>query len=97
MSRENLLTVRNKGEAAINWIIDNQLGRRNLTPEQRDYLLGKKYNREKKAPVGFSDRDVSGGQNVQGSTTAEKLAEQYKVDEKTVRRAGQFAEAVISF
>src|SRR5262249_33980651 len=28
-------------EYAINWIIDNQLGRRNLTPDQASYLRGK--------------------------------------------------------
>lgn len=31
------------------WIIDNQLGRRNITPEQRNYLIGKRYELEKKA------------------------------------------------
>ena len=35
-------------EAAINWIIDNQLGRRNLTPEQASFLRGKRFNMEKK-------------------------------------------------
>ena len=29
--------------AAIAWICKNQLGRRNLTPEQRKYLIGKQY------------------------------------------------------
>ena len=33
---------------AINWIIDNQLGRRNLTFEERASLIGRKYNNEKK-------------------------------------------------
>ena len=28
-------------EAAKNWIIFNQIGRRNVTPEQRAYLIGK--------------------------------------------------------
>jgi cell fate (sporulation/competence/biofilm development) regulator YmcA (YheA/YmcA/DUF963 family) len=36
----------------INWIIDNQLSRRNITDDQRAYLLGKRYKEEKKA-VGF--------------------------------------------
>jgi hypothetical protein len=34
-------------EDAINWIINNQLGRRNLTAEQKSYLRGKRYNQEK--------------------------------------------------
>jgi len=36
-------------EDALNWIIENQLGRRNLTATQRSYLLGKRYLNEKKA------------------------------------------------
>ncbi|MGH2414456.1 MAG: hypothetical protein ACRDEA_12385, partial [Microcystaceae cyanobacterium] len=34
-------------EAAISWIIDNQLGRRNLTPEAASYLRGKRYRLQK--------------------------------------------------
>ena len=33
--------------AVIAWICKNQLGRRNLTPEQRKYLIGKRYEAEK--------------------------------------------------
>ena len=36
-------------EEAVVWICKNQLGRRNLTPEQRRYLVGKQYEAEKKA------------------------------------------------
>ena len=36
-------------EKAIAWICRNQLGRRNLSPEQKRYLLGKQYEAEKKA------------------------------------------------
>lgn len=32
----------------INWIIDNQLSRRNITEDQRAYLIGKRYKEEKK-------------------------------------------------
>ena len=32
---------------AIAWICKNQLGRRNLTPEQKKYLIGKQYEAEK--------------------------------------------------
>src|SRR2546425_6224827 len=35
-------------EDAINWIINNQLGRRNLTEAQKSYLRGKRYQQEKK-------------------------------------------------
>jgi hypothetical protein len=73
------------------WIIANRLGRRNLTPEQQDSRLGKTDNREKSQG---ERTDLTAGQNGQKFTTAEKLAEQDKGDEKTGRRAGQFAEAV---
>ena len=33
--------------AAIIWICKNQLGRRNLTPAQKKYLVGKQYSAEK--------------------------------------------------
>ena len=41
-------------EQARNWIIDNQLNRRNLAPTEASYLRGKRYNAEKmtKAEVG---------------------------------------------
>ena len=32
---------------AIAWICKNQLGRRNLTPQQKKYLIGKQYESEK--------------------------------------------------
>src|SRR5262245_23106421 len=36
-------------DAARRWVIDNALGRRNLTREQRDYLIGKRYLAERRA------------------------------------------------
>jgi len=35
--------------AAIAWICKNQLGRRNLTPQQKKYLIGERYEAEKMA------------------------------------------------
>ena len=35
--------------AAISWICKNQLGRRNLTPQQFKYLIGQQYDAEKLA------------------------------------------------
>lgn len=46
------------------FVIDNQLGRRNITPEQALYLRGLKYNVEKKNREQYS-REVQTGQNVQ--------------------------------
>ena len=36
-------------EAAMDWMDANQLGRRNITPDQFTLLLGRRYNRAKKA------------------------------------------------
>lgn len=47
-------------EAAADWIDKNQLGRRNLTPDQMSLLRGRRYNRTKGAHGG--DRK-SKGQN----------------------------------
>ena len=37
-------------EEAIAWICRNQLGRRNLTPEQKKFLIGKQYSVEHRKP-----------------------------------------------
>lgn len=76
-------------EEAKGWIIKNQLARRNLSADQRNYLLGMLYNTEKKHHGG----DRSSGQNAH-LKTAEILARNHDVNERTVRRAGKFAEVV---
>ncbi len=76
-------------EAALQWILEHQLGRRNLTPEACAYLRGKLYNSTKSQGA---RRDLTSGHNVQKSTTAQNIAAQYKVDAKTIRRDGDFAE-----
>lgn len=86
-------------DAVMDWMDANQLGRRNITPDQFTLLLGRRYNRAKKAQFSRPGNDSASkrdGQNVQRDiqTTAEKLAVEHGVDERTVRRAGQYAEAV---
>jgi ParB-like chromosome segregation protein Spo0J len=68
------------------WIIRNQLGRRNLTPARFEYYIGKLYN-EQKAET--SQEKQAGGGNV-----AEKLATEFDVSEKTVRRYGVNAKGI---
>jgi phage N-6-adenine-methyltransferase len=75
-------------EEAEDWIDRNQLGRRNLDSRQMSLLRGRRYNRTKK-PGRPSEKP---GQNVRVS--AEVLAAEHSVDEKTIRRDGKFAEAV---
>lgn len=84
---------------AVAWICKNQLGRRNLSDEQRVYLLGKRYAAEKQIE---KLRDESGrftpcGQNdPQGETserrrTSERIAQEIGKSEKYVRRAEEYA------
>jgi hypothetical protein len=72
------------------FIISTQLGRRNLSPAAESYLRGKRYLETKKQGA---RSDKTSGQSDQ-KTTAEKLGEEFKVGEKTVRRDARFAEAV---
>jgi hypothetical protein len=78
--------------AATNWIIDNQLGRRNISQQARKVLLGKRYNAAKNGQGG----DRKSNRQLDGliATTAETLAEAHDVSPRTVERAGEFAEAV---
>jgi ATP phosphoribosyltransferase regulatory subunit HisZ len=57
-------------------------------------LRGRRYNRAKQTHGG--EREAS-GQNAHMLRTAEQLAEQHGVDEKTIRRDGKFAEACERF
>lgn len=89
---------------AIIWICRNQLGRRNLTDEQKKYLIGKQYEAEK-ATRGESargqPRDKSGKfhRNVQNEqygspvpeSTREKVAKENNVTGSYVHRADQFS------
>lgn len=82
-----------RGEA-INWIIGNQLGRRNVTDEQKSYLRGKRYVEENKGHGG--DRKSDNGSSAHNAhlKTADKLAGEYDVNPATIRRDAKFAEAV---
>lgn len=75
---------------AKDWIIRNQLGRRNLTREQRAYLIGKQYE-ERKRSIGRPEKSA---QSEHLKKTAEVIAEENKVGQATVRRAADFARAV---
>lgn len=76
-------------EAAINWIIANQLGRRNLTEEQKSYLRGKRYNLEKKPHGGDHKSNTDNRYPLH-----KKLAQEYAVAPSTIQADGQFATAV---
>jgi N6-adenosine-specific RNA methylase IME4 len=76
---------------AADWMDRNQLGRRNLHPDAFTLLLGRRYNRAKRQG---ERTDITSGKSCQKSTTAERLALEHGVTEKTVRNAGKVADAV---
>lgn len=78
-------------EEAEDWIDKNQLGRRNLDARQMSLLRGRRYNRTKGTQGGDKR---STGQNVRLIDNAAALAAEHGVNEKTIRRDGEFAEAV---
>jgi site-specific DNA-methyltransferase (adenine-specific) len=76
-------------DAAADWIDKNQLGRRNLTPDQMSLLRGRRYNRAKKAP----HRPEKGDQNdpLNPQKTADRLAKEHGVSPATIKRDGKIA------
>ena len=90
-------------EEAIAWICRNQLGRRNLSPEQKRYLLGKQYEAEKKAAKIFRGNQYtlakkSGGahddNHHSGKKTCDRIAEENGVSKDTVIRASKYMKGV---
>jgi hypothetical protein len=73
----------------ISWMIDLQLGRRNMSSNEISYYRGLKYNQEKK--IEKTDNFSSTGTS---QKTSQKLAEKYGINEKTIRRDAEFAKGV---
>jgi N6-adenosine-specific RNA methylase IME4 len=80
-------------DEAMDWMDANQLGRRNIQPQQAEFLRGRIYNRRKKA-VGKPSGTIL-GQNDPVST-AEQVAAETGVSPATVKRNGKMAEEVES-
>jgi hypothetical protein len=86
-------------EAALSWIANHQLGRRNITPEIASYLRGKRYlnlrgdradNLRQNSPkcksctsVESDGEDLPQSENLITSDAAKRLAQQYKVSVRT--------------
>lgn len=73
--------------AAIDWMISNQLGRRNLSARQVSYLRGKQQQQQKKITN-------PGGSNQPFENTAARLAKQHRVNKSTIYRDVNYAKAV---
>ncbi len=84
-------------ESVFDWMDANALGRRNLTSDAFKLLLGRRYNRVKKA-LGFQDAGPGRGKTLDQVdpmfSTADRLAAQHGVSSATVKRAAKFAKEV---
>lgn len=89
-------------EEALAWICKHQLGRRNLTPEQKKFLMGKQYDAEKQADGFHGNQHTrpvpsAGAQNEHQQTaekTCERIARENHISASAVRRAALFAAGV---
>ncbi|MCL2000369.1 MAG: hypothetical protein FWG74_02960 [Planctomycetes bacterium] len=91
-------SVTDRASAAA-WMVRNQEGRRNITPDRLVYLRGKMYRAEQEAHGGDrkSGEARSSGQNVhliEDGKTAQRIARAFGVNEKTIRRNAVFADRV---
>lgn len=88
--------------AAIAWICCNQLGRRNLTPQQKKYLIGQRYEAEKlttnfngnRFTLGDESRCSQNGNTYKTERTCERIARENNISKNTVLRAESFAKGV---
>ena len=93
------IQLANKYEA-LAWICKNQLGRRNLSPERKKFLLGKEYESTKLAVGGQPgncnkvNRCDQNDHIVSEKRTCERIASEHGVGEKTVRRAEKYSRGI---
>ncbi|GJD22715.1 hypothetical protein RIVM261_076710 [Rivularia sp. IAM M-261] len=97
-------------DAALAWIANHQLGRRNVTPEVASYLRGKCYlhskgnrngNLKQNQPNGKNflsveeeHQDSPNGKIFLSVDVAKQLGQQYKVTDRTIRNDALFAGAI---
>jgi hypothetical protein len=88
-------------DAAIAWIEENHLGRRNLTADQFAYYIGRKYERLKKAQGGtganqYIDKEQSdqNDHSARSEKTSNVIAGQHGISAPTVRRDAAYARDV---
>ena len=83
--------------AAKRWIINNQFGRRNLSADQMSYLRGKQYQSQRQDRTNnLAQNRITPpkGQNDPSGNTAECLARQHRVSQKTIQRDARYAKAI---
>ncbi|UII31966.1 hypothetical protein LVD17_27130 [Fulvivirga ulvae] len=88
--KSNELAFENEEEARL-WMLNNQLGRRNLTPDQLSYYRGLKYHSLKHQRGGYENVQSKGQKE---PSTSEKLAADFKVSESTIKRDAKFTQGL---
>jgi hypothetical protein len=87
-------------QMAKNYMIEQQLGRRNLNPEQMAYLRGLRYNQDKLSKGKYerkkdsSHNDYYEDKPLNNSKTIHKIADLYQVSPKTIQRDAEFAQGL---
>jgi len=84
-------------DEALIWIISTQVARRNLTPIQLSYFRGVHYNADKRVQGTanrYSEQMKKGQNDPFQNSTAGRLADQYNVSPKTIKRDAQVAAAI---
>lgn len=86
--------------AAFDWMYKNQLGRRNLTEQQRTYMIGKmlearehRGNQHTACAAGDFHQQQKTPQEIKAGTSLE-IAKELGIGEKTVREAKKFAKGI---
>ena len=87
--------------AAIVWMCRNQLGRRNITDEQKTALIGEAYKAQKMTQgtnnqyvQAKREKDQNGPFQKKFDNTAQKIANDFSVGEQTVKRAERFLDGL---
>ncbi len=73
------------------WMLRNQLGRRNLSPARFNYFLGKLYNEQKEAAV---EKAAVTGETKPVTKVKETLAKQFETKPAAIERLGKQAKGV---
>jgi ParB-like chromosome segregation protein Spo0J len=80
-------------EEVMNYVIDHQLGRRNLSDTEKSYLRGRRYLTEKKAAHRPNSSELHQNDGVTGET-AQRIADKNGVSQATIERDAVLAEAI---
>lgn len=101
--RVEWISIPGDRDAAIDWVIGFQMGRRNLNDTQKSYLRGKEYLAKKKTvgrPVtkneSFSLNGDGGDHQIETviGKTVEAMADKHKVSTATIQRDAEFTKSV---